>query len=195
MAKRVFFSFHWADVIDFRANVVRQHWVAKLNRDEAGFFDASLWETAKKTSPTAVKRIINSGLDGTSVTCALIGSYTYARRWVRYELMKSFRKGNAMLGVHINCIAGRDQQTKPAGPNPFEYLGVTFSQNGATATLHEIVDGTWKEYSEIDGSATYQTGGVAEQFRGKGFNLSRWYKIYDWNSDNGYANFATWIAS
>ena len=29
MAKRVFFSFHYKDVVEFRANVVRKHWVVK----------------------------------------------------------------------------------------------------------------------------------------------------------------------
>jgi len=48
MAKRVFFSFHYQDVIDFRANVVRKHWLTKRDREAAGFFDASVWETAKK---------------------------------------------------------------------------------------------------------------------------------------------------
>ena len=52
MAKRVFFSFHYQDVIDFRANVVRNHWITKSDREDAGFFDASIWETAKKTSPS-----------------------------------------------------------------------------------------------------------------------------------------------
>src|SRR5213080_2606688 len=113
MAKRVYFCFHYQDVVDFRANVVRQHWLTKPDREAAGFFDASMWETAKKIGDTAVKRLINSGLDGTSVTCVLIGSQTYARRWGRYEILKSFRKGNSMLAVHINSIRGRNQLTKP----------------------------------------------------------------------------------
>ena len=50
MAKRVFFSFHYQDVSDFRANVVRNHWLLKSDRSTSGFFDASIWETAKKTS-------------------------------------------------------------------------------------------------------------------------------------------------
>jgi len=112
MAKRVFFSFHYQDVIDFRANVVRQHWVTKPDREAAGFFDASVWETAKKTNSTAVKRLIHSGLEGTSVTCVLIGSETYARPWVRYEIMKSFRKGNRILAVNINSITGKDKQMR-----------------------------------------------------------------------------------
>jgi hypothetical protein len=193
MAKRVFFSFHYQDVIDFRANVVRHHWLTKPDRESAGFFDASIWGNAKRSGDIAVKRVINSGLDGTSVTCVLIGSQTYSRPWVRYEILKSFRKGNAIVAVHINSIKGRDQIVKPNGLNPLSYVRVTFSDSGLTATLWERGDGDWKEYSEIDGSASYQTGGVAEQYRGKGFNLAQWYPLYDWVTHDGYSNFASWI--
>jgi len=118
MPKRVFFSFHYQEVIDFRANVVRQHWMTKPDREDAGFFDASVWETTKRTGSLAIKRLINGGLDGTSVTCVLVGSQTYARPWVRYEILKSFRRGNGLLAVHINSIKGKDQLTKNKGPNP-----------------------------------------------------------------------------
>lgn len=137
MAKRVFFSFHYQDVIDFRANVVRKHWITKPNRSAAGFFDASLWEQAKRTSDLALKRLINSGLHGTSSTCVLIGTSTYLRPWVRYELMRSFKKGNLICGVHINSIRGRDGKTKKLGKNPLEYLGVQFSDSGKKVTLCE----------------------------------------------------------
>ncbi len=193
MAKRVFFSFHYQDVIDFRANVVRQHWLTKPDRDAAGFFDASIWETAKKTGSMALKRLINSGLDGTSVTCVLVGSETFARPWVRYEILRSFRKQNSILAVHINSIRGRDQRTKPQGPNPLSYLGVVFSDSGETATLYEKVNNSWEEYSEIDGTASYRTGGVSPHLHGRGFNLSHFYLEYDWSSDDGYENFAKWI--
>src|SRR6266481_410491 len=153
MAKRVFFSFHYQDVTDFRANVVRQHWLTKPDREAAGFFDASMWETAKKMGDTAVKRLINSALIGTSVTCVLIGSQTYGRPWVRYEILKSFREGKSMLAVHINSIRGRDQLTKPRGPNPMSFVGITFSASGDTGTLWEKIGTEWREYTEIDGSA------------------------------------------
>jgi hypothetical protein len=193
VAKRVYFCFHYQDVIDFRANVVRNHWLTKPDREAAGFFDASIWETAKKTGSTAIKRLINSGLDGTSVTCVLIGSQTYARPWVRYEILKSYRKGNTIFAIHINSIRGKDQVTKLKGSNPLEYVGITFSENGLTAKLWEKLDSKWNEYSEIDGSASYQTGGVEQQYRGKGFNFSQWYPQYDWVADNGYENFADWV--
>lgn len=193
MAKRVFFSFHYQDVIDFRANVVRQHWMTKPDRESAGFFDASLWESAKKTGNVAVKKLVNSGLDGTSVTCVLIGSQTYSRPWVRYEILKSFRKGNSILAVHVNSIKGRDQLTKPKGLNPLEHVGVTYSDSGETATLWEKTDGAWKEYAEIDGSASYRITQVGQQYRGKGFNLANWYREYDWIANDGFNNFSTWI--
>ena len=151
-----------------------------------------MWESVKRSGPAALKRLINDGLENTSVTCALIGSETYVRPWVRYELLKSFRRGNSLLGIHINGIKGKDQLTKPLGPNPLESVGVTFSADGQTGTLWEIVNGKWVRYEEIDGSADYSTN-VAEQYRGKGFNLSNWYPSYDWVAQNGYENFPTWV--
>ena len=76
MARRCFFSFHYQDVIDFRANVVRNHNITK--DDNGGFFDASIWETAKKQGDIALKRLINGGLNNTSATVVLIGSSTVA---------------------------------------------------------------------------------------------------------------------
>ncbi len=192
MAKRVFFSFHYQDVIDFRANVVRQHWLTKPNRYAAGFYDASIWESAQKQGSIALKRLINGGLDNTSNTCILIGSQTYARPWVRYEILKSFKRGNHLFGVHINPIKGKNQQTKSKGYNPLSYVGVTYSDSGKTATLWEKINGDWVKYEEIDGSASYQTN-VSQQYRGKGFSLARWYSVYDWITDDGYNNFSGWV--
>jgi len=193
MANRVFFSFHYRDVAELRANVVRNHWVTKPGRNAAGFFDASIWETAKKTGPIAIKRLINSGLENTSVTCVLIGTETFGRQWVRYELIKSFVRGNKLLGVHINSIKGSNQLTKPQGYNPLQCLGVTFSADGLTRTLHERIGQQWRLYKEIDGTASAQISMVSEQYRGKSFNLARWCKIYEWVRDNGYNNFSKWV--
>lgn len=193
MAKRVYFAFHYQDVIDFRANVVRNHWMTKPDREEAGFFDASIWETAKRTSPVAVKRLINGGLDGTSVTCVLIGSQTFARPWVRYEILKSFKKGNRLFGVHINSITGKDTLTKSQGPNPFDYVGVTYSSSGETVTLHEHTNGAWKEFSEVDDASSYRVAPVPQQYRGNGYRLSQWFPVYDWVANDGYNKFADWV--
>lgn len=192
MAKRVFFSFHYHDVSNFRANVVRNHWMTKPDREICGYYDASIWESARKQGDTALKRLINSGLEQTTNTCVLIGTETYSRPWVRYELLKSFKRGNHIFGVHINTIKGKDGNVKAKGPNPLEYVGVTFSDSGLTATLWEKVGGKWIEYDKIDGSASYRVE-VAQKYRGNGYNLGNFFSAYDWVSDDGYNNFSGWV--
>ena len=192
MAKRVFFSFHYDDVKDFRANVVRQHWLTKSDRTAAGFFDASIWESARKQGSVALKRLINGSLENTSVTCVLVGSQTYSRPWVRYEILKSFRRGNSIIAVHINSIKGKNKLTKAKGLNPLRFVGVTYSDSGRTGTLWEKLNGKWVKYDKIGGSASFNTN-VSATYRGNGYNLAQWYKEYDWVTNNGYNNFANWI--
>ncbi|HAB15326.1 MAG TPA: TIR domain-containing protein [Verrucomicrobiota bacterium] len=189
MAKRVYFVFHYQDVIDFRANVVRNHSLTK-GLEKAGYYDASIWEESKKKGELALKRMINAELEYTSVTVVLVGTHTYARRWVRYEIMKSAERGNVMLGVQINSIPGKDRLTKLPGPNPFQYLGVTISADGKRATPHEW-DGTkWKLYSDL-GAFTLLEQPVAN--RGKFFPLTQWFPVNDWVQHNGFNNFNTWL--
>jgi hypothetical protein len=77
MAKRVYFAFHYQDVIDFRANVVRKHnFLGGV--EAAGYYDHSIWEDAKKTSALALKRLINGELENSTVTTVLIGTHTWA---------------------------------------------------------------------------------------------------------------------
>ena len=190
MAKRVYFAFHYQDVIDLRANVVRKHNVVG-GASAAGYFDHSIWEEAKRTSPQALKRLINSELENTTVTAVLIGSDTWARRWVRYEIMKSIERGNRVLGVHINSIKGRDQLTKPLGPNPFDNLGAEISQDGVKATPTEWKDEKWIYYTDLDPFTVSQQP-VAN--RGRHLPLSHWLSVYDWVADNGYNTFSNWIS-
>lgn len=190
MAKRVFFSFHYQDVIDFRANVVRNHWLTKDDRESAGFFDSSIWESAKKEGSMAIKRLINEGLNNTSNTCVLIGSDTFKRKWVSYEIMKSFELGNHIFGVHINSIKGKDSKTKIKGNNPLYYLGYSFSSDGKKLNLHDFINKKWIKYPDLDGWSVKQ---VDEKYRNKIYRLSSDYNVYDWNDDDGYNNFSKWV--
>ena len=193
MAKRVFFSFHYQDVIDFRANVVRNHWMTKSDREQAGFFDASVWEESQKKGNIALKRLINGALDNTSNTCVLVGTETYLRPWVRYEILKSYKRGNHLLAVHINSITDKNKKVKTLGSNPFDFVGVRYSDDGKTATLLEWLNDKWVDYDQIDNSATYAVN-VGLDRQGKGFKLSELFKLYDWDTDRGYDNFSSWLA-
>lgn len=197
MAKNVFFSFHYEDVISFRANVVRNHDTVKGK--QAGYFDKSIWEDAKKTSTLALKRLINNNLDGTSVTCVLIGSQTYARTWVIYEIFRSIYKGNKIIGVYINRIKGKDGLIKSNGPNPFDFTGVYFNEDGSSYAFITRSSHTsqWKFWEEIDSCSFFRNQYFTSQYaysnRGKCISLSSFLMTYDWISDNGYTNFKNWI--
>lgn len=79
------------------------------------------------------------------------------------------------------------------GPNPLQYLGVTYSTSGITSTLHEITNGQWREYTDVDGIASYQIATIPEKYRGQGYNFGQWFPVYDWVVADGYNNFATWV--
>ncbi|MER8077853.1 TIR domain-containing protein, partial [Acinetobacter pittii] len=83
-----------------RIGIVRNSWLTKKNRDDAGFWDSAKWEQVRKESDLAIKRWINSQLENTSVTVVLIGADTSTRDWVNYEIEKSIERGNALLGIY-----------------------------------------------------------------------------------------------
>lgn len=116
MARRVFFSFHYERDI-WRANQVRNSWVTQ-DREAAGFFDASLWEEAKKKGDAAIKKMIDDALIGTTVTAVLIGSETSTRDYVKYEIARSAERPNGLLGVRIHRLEDKDGKTDSWGANP-----------------------------------------------------------------------------
>lgn len=116
MARRVFFSFHYENDV-WRASVVRNAHVVE-GTAAAGFQDASLWEEAKKKGESALKKLIDDGLVGSSVTCVLIGAETSTRKWVDYEIEKSIERGNGLLGIYVDQIKDQNGKTSVRGAVP-----------------------------------------------------------------------------
>jgi hypothetical protein len=119
--RRTFFSFHYQKDVT-RAQVVRNSWVTKDEREDAGFFDASVFESKKRTSDDVLKSFLADALNGTSVTCVLIGEDTYERPWVRYELFRSFERGNGLFGIRVHGLKDLQQRLGIAGSNPFDHV-------------------------------------------------------------------------
>jgi len=122
MARRVFFSFHYQRDL-WRVNVVRNSGAIE-GIAAAGFHDASLWEEATRRGDVAVKKLIDSGLDGTTVTVILIGAETPNRKYVSYEIEQSVARRNGILGIRINNIKDKDGRTDPPGTVPEALAGV-----------------------------------------------------------------------
>ena len=118
MARRTFFSFHYERDI-WRTSRVRNSWVTKEDRKDAGFWDAASWEDVKKKGEDAIKKWINEQLKDTSVTVALIGAETSNRDYVKYELKRSWEKGNGILGIYIHQMKDSDGKTDKKGDNSF----------------------------------------------------------------------------
>lgn len=123
MARRVFFSFHYERDI-WRVNQVRNSWVCQADRESAGFWDASLWEEAKKKGDAAIKAMIDEGLKNTSVTIVLIGAETASRTYVQYEIIQSHNRGNGLLGIYIHNLKDTNAKTDTKGANPFDSIYV-----------------------------------------------------------------------
>lgn len=101
MARRVFFSFKYKDVL--RAMVVRKSWVTQ-GKEASGFIDVADFEKVKRKGDTAIKNWIDSQLKGTSVTVVLVGAKTCDSRWVKYEIEKSIEIDNGLLGIDVSKI-------------------------------------------------------------------------------------------
>lgn len=187
MPRRVFFSFHYQRDI-MRVMQVKNHYVTKDNYTEAGYFDGSLEEKAKKEGDQTVKRLIDNGLSGSSVLCVLIGTETYQRRWVHYEIFKSIELGMGVFGVRIHKLKDPRGGTDVPGESPFRVLGYG-KKAGLKHPMIKYEDG-WKDaplLSSIETPVALYLKSADKPM------LSDLFTVYDWQDDDGYHNFGAWI--
>ena len=200
MARSIFFSFHYDDVSSFRANVVRNSWLTMRDRS-AKFIDKSMWEEAEKKGAAHLKTLINNSLQGTSVTVILVGSETFSRRWVKYEIIKRFTEGKGVLPIFINRIPSKNEGIKVKGINPLERLTVDVSADCKRLTFYELIDRKWIPFKDFESDSNrttnsfyFQNGWFNSYKGGRSYKFSDLFgEGSDWVSDDGYDNFADWI--
>jgi MTH538 TIR-like domain (DUF1863) len=152
--RKVYFAFHFDDVM--RVNNVRQAW--KIDYPDApgmrSFYDSSFWESRQLDAPESVKRLIRDGVEHTSTICVLVGSQTWGRRWVRYEIARAVIDGRGLLAVHLNNIRHHAiRQPHPLGENPLAYMAVGKVQSpnafvAARYYLFELTGQGWIPYQD-----------------------------------------------
>lgn len=118
MARKIFFSFHY-DHDAWRVSIVRNSNIVTNNFNRSTYLDHADWQSILKTGPTAIQRWIDNQLEGSTVTCVLIGAETNSRPWVDYEIKKSIERKNAILGIYIHNIKNQYGVTDYQGNNPF----------------------------------------------------------------------------
>jgi hypothetical protein len=198
MARFVFFSFAYDDVKNFKVNVVRQSWL--INHAEETFTDGSIWEKEKTKGAAAIMKLIDNGMTKTSVTAVLIGEETANRRWVNYEIVKSFAKGNGILGININRIRGKYQVISARGLNPLDRLAFQISEDGKKIRFYELVNRKWVVYSDLpeinnkkSNTLYFEDSFWRGNDFGKSFRFSEKFDTYCWIMDDGHKKFSSWI--
>ena len=111
---RVFYSFHYQPDY-WRVSTVRNIGALEDNKPATD----NDWETIKKNGNLAIKRWIDRQMKGRSCTVVLIGRHTAGRKWINYEIKKSWEDGMGVVGIHIHGLKDSDGKTSTKGNNPF----------------------------------------------------------------------------
>lgn len=115
MARRVFFSFHYKYV--WKVNQIRSM-PNIIGTAAAGFQDSSLWEEAKKKGDRAIKNMIDTALQNTSVTVVCVTRGSADRKYINYEIDKSLERGNGLVAVQIHHLKDQWGNTGSPGAIP-----------------------------------------------------------------------------
>ena len=77
------------------------------------------WETIKKGGDSAIKKWIGDQMKGRSCTVVLVGTNTAGRKWIKYEIIKSWNDDMGVVGIHIHGLKNSDGKVSTKGKNPF----------------------------------------------------------------------------
>jgi len=139
MARRVFYSFHYKED-NWRASQVRNMGVIEGNKPVSD----NNWEQITRGGDVAIKRWINDQLNGTSCTIVLIGQNTAGRKWIKYEIEKSWNDGKGLMGIYIHNLKDKEGNQSTKGRNPFD----DFTMKRNNSKLSSIVKAYNPPYSD-----------------------------------------------
>ena len=139
MARKALFSFHY-DADCWRASQVRNAGVVEGNVPVAD----NDWEKIKKGGGDAIKKWIDGQLAGKACTVVLIGSGTAGRKWIKYEIEKSWNDAKGVVGVYVHNLKDSAGNQSTKGRNPFE----DFTMKKDNSKLSSIVRAYDPPYSK-----------------------------------------------
>jgi hypothetical protein len=182
-----------------RVNNVRNAW--KIDHPDSALYrsfqDSSLWESKKLEGDDSLMRLIREGVQYTSAVCVLIGTHTWSRRWVRYEIARAVIDGHGLLAIHINSLNHHQRQLRDnLGLNPLQFMAVGKVQENILQSpryfLFERTANGWDRYQDYTGPVT-RPSYLADPAVGYVSPLSSGTSVYDFAQANGARNLGTWI--
>lgn len=117
MARRAFYSFHYKPD-SWRASQVRNIGTIEGNRPATD----NDWESVTSSGDEAIKRWIIDQMNGRSCTVVLVGSNTADRKWINYEIVKSWDEGMGVVGIRIHGLKDSTGEISPVGANPLDFI-------------------------------------------------------------------------
>ena len=113
--RQVFYSFHY-ELDHWRAAQVRNIGIVEGNRA----FSDNAWEQVKRGGNAAIERWIDGQMQYRSCTVVLVGAGTAGRKWINYEIIKSWKKGMGVVGICIHGLKNQYGDISRRGRNPFD---------------------------------------------------------------------------
>ena len=117
MARRVFYSFHYKPD-NWRAAQVRN--IGSIEGNEPATDND--WEEATRGGDAAIKKWIADEMKYRSCAVVLVGRNTANRKWINYEIVKSWGDCMGVVGIHIHGLKNVDGKTSIKGRNPFSFI-------------------------------------------------------------------------
>ena len=115
--RQVFFSFEY-NKDNWRASQVRN--MGKVSNDST--FSDNDWEEVKYKSKASIEQWIKEQMKMRSCVIVLIGSTTYTRDWVKYEIQEAYNQNKGLVGIYIDKLEDRNGRQTTKGNNPFDYI-------------------------------------------------------------------------
>lgn len=127
MARKVFFSFHYADIL--LVSQIRNSWRIRPGADTQPFHDKAVWEKVQRESPNTIKSWIDTQLKGSSVTVILVGADTASRPWVKYEIESSIAQKKGIIFIDLGGMKTTQGYLYSSGVSPSAW---TLTRTGRT---------------------------------------------------------------
>jgi len=128
--RQVFYSFHYKPDCWRVANIRN---IGAIERNKPA--PDNDWETIIKGGDEAIKKWIKNQMQYRSCTIVLVGNKTADRKWINYEIVKSWDAGMGVVGIYIHGLKNSQELISKKGNNPFDYI----THGGTKGKLSTIV--------------------------------------------------------
>ena len=140
MGRKVFYSLHY-HLDATRSESIRAATTLQGNQ----VLPKEQWQRLSQSGGDEIQHWIDAQLRGCACTIVLIGRESRSRRWLKYEIQKSWDEGKGLLGIYIHNLEDEFGAQSIKGVNPFAIF--TIRQDGKR--LSDVV----KTYDPPGGNA------------------------------------------